>query len=72
MTTGGWYSLIDILHEGVDRRRAELDRPPLACQDCGEPLKSGPNGENYCPWDGSVWEAGNRKVGYLNTGGTTT
>ena len=59
---GSWWGLADIrdaAHRAADDERT---RPPIACQDCGEPLRSGPGGENYCPFDGSQWEAGNRRV----------
>lgn len=65
--TGGWYTLLDIVQEAAAFRRNELERPPVSCLDCGEPLKSGPNGELFCPFDGSVWEAGNRRVGHVGT-----
>lgn len=60
---GSWYGLLDILYEAGQQHRDERDQIPAACQDCGEPLRSGPGGERYCPFDGSIWEAGNRRVG---------
>jgi len=36
--------------------RAEADaarrQPPVACPNDGEPLRTGPHGELYCPFDG--------------------
>lgn len=60
---GSWYGLIDILRDGAQSYREERDRIPAACLDCGEPLRSGPGGERYCPFDGSIWEAGGRRTG---------
>jgi hypothetical protein len=44
---GGWQSLLNILHTpyegGGDGR---------ACPHCGEPYRSGPHGEPFCPFDG--------------------
>jgi len=65
--SGGWYELLDIVREAADLRTDELSRPPVACLECGEPLQSGPNGERYCKFDGSIWDAGNQKVGYVGT-----
>jgi hypothetical protein len=64
--TGSWYGLLDIVQEAMDLREAELAQPPPACLDCGEPLRIGPNGEQYCSFDGSVWDAGNRRVGTVS------
>lgn len=61
--TGSWYGLLDIYTEAAQLRRDELERDPEACQDCGEPLKTGPDGELYCGFDGTVWGAGNRRLG---------
>lgn len=60
--SGGWWGLADILSDSVQLRADELSRPPEACPDCGEPLRTGPEGELYCAFDGTQWEAGNRRV----------
>ncbi|MGW1532330.1 LamG-like jellyroll fold domain-containing protein [Streptomyces aureus] len=65
--TGSWYGFLDILREGAALARAERERVPVACLDCGEPLRTGPRGESYCPFDGSIWGAGNRLVGHVST-----
>jgi hypothetical protein len=62
---GSWYGLIDILREGAQQYREEQNQAPTACFDCGEPLRSGPQGELYCPFDGSIWAAGNRRAGQV-------
>lgn len=63
----GWYGLLAIVHEAVDLKRQEDERDPAACLDCGEPLRVGPNGELYCSFDGTTWEAGNRRTGQIGT-----
>lgn len=62
---GSWYGLINILQEGAQMAREELERDPVACLDCGEPLRTGPNAELYCPFDGSIWGPGGRLVGHV-------
>ncbi|MFE1192926.1 LamG-like jellyroll fold domain-containing protein [Streptomyces olivaceoviridis] len=64
---GSWYGLIDILREGAQLAREERERDPVACLDCGEPLRTGPRGELYCPFDGSIWGAGGRRIGHVST-----
>jgi hypothetical protein len=59
---GSWYGLLAIVQEAAQLRRDEQERQPTACGDCGEPLQSGPRGELFCKFDGSVWEAGPRRV----------
>ena len=66
-TGGSWYGLIDILREGAQLYREEQQSIPTACQDCGEPLRTGPGGERYCAFDGSVWGPGGRLVGTIST-----
>jgi hypothetical protein len=63
---GSWYGLLDILREGAHLYREEQARDPVACLDCGEPLRSGPRGELFCPFDGSIWGAGNRLTGHVS------
>ena len=63
--SGSWYGLVDILREGTDLYREEQQRIPVACLDCGEPLRSGSGGERFCPFDGSIWGAGGRRLGYV-------
>jgi hypothetical protein len=62
---GSWWGLVDILREGAQLAREEQTREPEACPDCGEPLRSGPRSELYCPFDGSIWGAGGRLVGHV-------
>ncbi|MGA6223472.1 hypothetical protein ACPESV_24440 [Streptomyces umbrinus] len=65
VSQGSWYGLLDILRDGVQTWREERDRIPAACLDCGEPLRTGPGGESYCPFDGSIWGAGGRHMGQV-------
>lgn len=65
---GSWYGLLSILSEAVDMVREEAQQQPVACLDCGEPLRTGPRGELYCPFDGQIWAAGNRRVGTVTAG----
>ncbi|MEU8756215.1 LamG-like jellyroll fold domain-containing protein [Streptomyces chartreusis] len=58
---GSWYGLLDILRESAQLYREERNRIPEACPHDGEPLRQGPDGEPYCPWDG--WRPGGRFVG---------
>lgn len=64
---GSWNGLLDILREGARLAREERERVPLACPDCGEPLRNGPRSELYCPFDGSTWGAGGRRTGQVAT-----
>ncbi|KOV86064.1 MULTISPECIES: LamG-like jellyroll fold domain-containing protein [unclassified Streptomyces] len=63
---GSWYGLLDILREGAQLARDERERDPVACLDCGEPLRTGPRGQLYCPFDGSIWGAGGRRIGQVS------
>lgn len=64
---GSWYGLLDILREGAQLQREERERLPVACLDCGEPLRTAPSaGVLYCPFDGSTWAAGGRRTGRVS------
>lgn len=62
---GSWYGLTSIIREAIDLYTEERSRTPEACPDCGEPLRPGPRGELFCPFDGSMWAAGNRRVNHF-------
>lgn len=47
-----WEQLIAIRQDQVDTILAEQAAPPQACPNDGEPLRSGPNGGLFCPFDG--------------------
>lgn len=55
MSEGGWYGLLAIEQEYRDQIAVERSTPPVACPEDGEPLRTGPRGELYCPFDG--WRA---------------
>ncbi len=48
---GSWYGLLSIMQDAAAERRAEESRPPVACPNDGEPLKSH-DGVLWCPFDG--------------------
>lgn len=49
---GGWWTLLAITQEFRDIAAQEAARQPVACPNDGEPYRTGPNGELYCPFDG--------------------
>lgn len=67
---GSWYGLLDILREGGQQYREEQQQVPAACPECGEPLRTGPHAEMYCPFDGSIWAAGDRLTGQVGISNT--
>lgn len=54
-TGGGWYDLLAIEQEWRQLAADERNRVPVACPNDGEPLRTGPAGELFCPFDG--WRA---------------
>lgn len=49
---GNWYGLLDIVNEARAMALEDAGRPPSACPNDGEPLREGPGGVLYCPYDG--------------------
>lgn len=49
---GSWYQLLDISREHRMRLEEQRTAEPIACWDDGEPLRTGPRGESYCPFCG--------------------
>jgi hypothetical protein len=47
-----WEQLLSIQREAAEIALEERSRPPAACPNDGEPLRTGPNGELFCPYDG--------------------
>ena len=45
-----WNQLLTIVKEARDP--SFTTKPVVACPNDGEPLRSGPNGELFCPYDG--------------------
>jgi hypothetical protein len=49
---GGWWDLVAIYRESDAEIRAERASDPVACPNDGEPLRAGPDGRLFCPYDG--------------------
>lgn len=47
-----WRQLAEIYSEARTERELYLSQPPSACPNDGEPLKEGPDGRLFCPFDG--------------------
>jgi hypothetical protein len=47
-----WQQLLNIYREAGEIIAAEQAAPPQACPNDGEPLRLGPDGELFCPFDG--------------------
>jgi hypothetical protein len=54
--TGSWYGLLSILEEAAAEQVWQQQRTPMACPNDGEPLRTGPDGALYCPYDGWRWD----------------
>lgn len=54
---GGWWQLLDIRKQAAEEFDFWATNPPMACPNCGEPLRnspptdSGSSVELYCPFD---------------------
>jgi uncharacterized Zn finger protein (UPF0148 family) len=48
----GWYQLLDIAREARDEDVTGASIEAEVCPNDGEPLREGPNGQLYCPFDG--------------------
>lgn len=48
----GWYGLLNIAREAARLVAEDAERVPLSCPNDGEPLRTGPGGVIYCPYDG--------------------
>lgn len=55
-----YYQLADIYRVAQDEEQQNAQAVPEACPNDGEPLKDGPDGELYCPFDG--WRPNGRHV----------
>lgn len=56
MPEGGWETLAAISREAREMYAEDAARVPTACPNDGEPLRTGPDGAPWCPWDG--WRPG--------------
>jgi hypothetical protein len=52
VATGAWEGWMEIARGAARDAEAEAARGPVACPNDGEPLRRGPSGQLYCPWDG--------------------
>jgi len=56
-TTGSWWGLHSVYEQQRSEFEAYISNPPLACPNCGEPLRYAPSTgsasgiERYCPYD---------------------
>ncbi|HZN70570.1 MAG TPA: hypothetical protein VFC00_02635 [Micromonosporaceae bacterium] len=48
----GWLAVIRSSAEEYEYFKNEERSNPVACPNDGEPLRSGPDGQPYCPFDG--------------------
>lgn len=51
-TTGSWYGLMGVLDVARQEYQEDLERPPVACPNDGEPLRTSIDGVIFCPFDG--------------------
>lgn len=47
-----WEQWAEIAREAARDAEAERGRDPEACPNDGEPLRRGPDGQLFCPFDG--------------------
>lgn len=51
-----WEQLGAIFRQAVAQREADDAAAPTDCPNDGEPLRTGPDGELRCPFDGWSWD----------------
>lgn len=47
-----WEQLAEAIRAGREDHLDYVSQPPRACPNDGTPLKEGPDGELFCPFDG--------------------
>lgn len=47
-----WETLVAMIAEARDIDAQEASKVPQECPNDYTPLREGPNGISYCPWDG--------------------
>lgn len=52
MSYTGLLALLEASYAELATAHAEWTDNPVACPNDGEPLRPGPDGEPYCPFDG--------------------
>lgn len=50
-----WEQLTSMITEAADIDQEERSGRPTSCINDGTPLREGPDGTLYCPYDGLVW-----------------
>lgn len=66
---GGWYGALSIMQLQKETIQQWREIEPMACPHDGTPLKGGPNGELYCPFDGWQWD-GSAHSAFPSPGGS--
>lgn len=51
-----WYQLLTIRQQQRDDVNEWLDSEPQACPKCGTPLRTDPEGNLRCGFDGWTWD----------------
>ena len=50
-----WEQLTAMVQEAWDIDQQDRTTPPTSCPNDHVPLREGPEGKLYCPFDGTVW-----------------
>lgn len=50
-----WDQLSAMIQEAHDIDQEDRSSEPISCVSCYTPLKAGPDGGLFCPWDGLRW-----------------
>lgn len=50
-----WETLLGLIQEQAETEQEERTGTPSSCATCYTPLKDGPGGVLFCPWDGRQW-----------------
>lgn len=56
MAGGGWGSLPEIYAAARAEAEQDAQAPPVACPNDGELLRTNPDGNLQCQFDGWVWD----------------
>jgi hypothetical protein len=52
VSQGSWYALISITDEARQYALQSRELALMACPNDGEPYRTGPDGQLFCPYDG--------------------
>lgn len=50
-----WETLRNLIEEQAEIEAVERSGVPTSCASCYTPLREGPDGGLFCPWDGVRW-----------------